>query len=197
MESSTDPQTQLTYQEISHLNERKLEIKRGHTAYINEHPEIKSLLNDFMSSILLNKPQNIFTFARDHFAELVPSAVSGSSGSSGGYAPLVIAGPSGVGKVTLINLLMKQYPDAFGFSVSHTSREARPGEENGVAYHFVSRDEMVQGAEDGRFVEYADVHGNMYGTSFTSVQTVRKEKVSVKLQRKAFFFSRESIEHHF
>jgi guanylate kinase len=69
---------------------------------------------------------------------------------------------------------MKSYPDAFGFSVSHTTRQPRPGEEDGVAYNFTTLDAFQQGIEDGKFVEYADVHGNLYGTSFDAVQAIRE-----------------------
>eukprot|EP00961_Rhodomonas_salina_P192684 2600808-Rhodomonas_salina.1 len=81
---------------------------------------------------------------------------------------LVIAGPSGVGKGTLIEKLKAEFPDAFGFSVSHTTRAPRPGEENGVHYHFVEKPAMEAEVKDGKFLEHADVHGNMYGTSFAA-----------------------------
>jgi putative ribosome biogenesis GTPase RsgA len=53
--------------------------------------------------------------------------------------PMVICGPSGVGKGTLISRLMKDYPNAIGFSVSHTTRKPRPGEIDGVHYHFTNK----------------------------------------------------------
>ena len=53
--------------------------------------------------------------------------------------PVVICGPSGVGKGTLLNRLMKEYPEQFGFSVSHPTREPRPGELDGVHYHFCDK----------------------------------------------------------
>ena len=62
-------------------------------------------------------------------------------------APILIAGPSGVGKGTLINKLMKDYPDSFGFSVSHTSRPPRPGEVDGKDYHFSDRETMAKEIE--------------------------------------------------
>eukprot|EP00946_MAST-07B_sp_MAST-7B-sp1_P001194 g1194.t1 len=84
--------------------------------------------------------------------------------------PLVFAGPSGAGKGTLIDKLMKKYPGAFGFSVSHTTRGPRPGEINGVHYHFTTRDAMQREIDDGAFIEHADVHGRFYGTSRKSVE---------------------------
>ena len=87
----------------------------------------------------------------------------------------VIAGPSGVGKSTLIKKLMADFPDQFGFSVSHTTREARAGERAGIDYHFVSREQMEQDIEAGLFVEHAEVHGNLYGTSIEAVQAVTRQ----------------------
>src|SRR5882762_3300995 len=54
--------------------------------------------------------------------------------------PIAISGPSGVGKGTLYKLLFAQYPDAFTLSVSHTTRGPRPGEQDGVDYHYVSKE---------------------------------------------------------
>jgi len=89
--------------------------------------------------------------------------------------PVVITGPSGVGKGTLITRLLKEYPDNFGFSVSHTTRNPRPGEVNGQHYHFIPLDEMKREVESGKFVEHANVHGNMYGTSKAAVEKVLNE----------------------
>ena len=123
-----------------------------------------------MSQILLSKPSNIFTFAASHFADLSPES---ALNRNLGFPAICICGPSGVGKGTLINLLMKHYPSAFGFSVSHTTRGPRPGEVDGEHYHFKNRDEMQQAVEEEKFIEYANVHSNIYGTSFESVQAVR------------------------
>lgn len=86
--------------------------------------------------------------------------------------PIVISGPSGVGKGTLINMLMKEFPTMFGFSVSHTTRAPRVKEENGVHYHFTNRDVMEEEIKAGKFLEYASVHGNLYGTSIEAVEAV-------------------------
>lgn len=76
---------------------------------------------------------------------------------------LVISGPSGTGKGTLIERLMKE-DSSLVFSVSATTRAPRPGEINGVHYHFVSNEEYDRLVAEGAFVEYATVHGNRYGT---------------------------------
>eukprot|EP00560_Eucampia_antarctica_P008418 CAMPEP_0197826194 /NCGR_PEP_ID=MMETSP1437-20131217/3180_1 /TAXON_ID=49252 ORGANISM="Eucampia antarctica, Strain CCMP1452" /NCGR_SAMPLE_ID=MMETSP1437 /ASSEMBLY_ACC=CAM_ASM_001096 /LENGTH=270 /DNA_ID=CAMNT_0043426523 /DNA_START=137 /DNA_END=949 /DNA_ORIENTATION=- len=91
--------------------------------------------------------------------------------------PLVVCGPSGVGKGTIISNFMKKDDGAkfFGFTVSHTTRQPRPGEINGVHYHFVPYDEMRQAIENNEFLEHADVHGNLYGTSFQSISHVQEQ----------------------
>ena len=109
---------------------------------------------------------------------------------------MVICGPSGVGKGTLIKQLMAG-SDKFGFSCSHTTRKPREGEkvhfsfslpqahkpvllaadrclsaQEGTHYHFVSREKFEKGIADGKFLEHATVHGNLYGTSIRAVQNV-------------------------
>ncbi|WP_291323546.1 guanylate kinase [Desulfonatronospira sp.] len=76
---------------------------------------------------------------------------------------LVISAPSGAGKSTLIRMLCRDFP-GFGFSVSYTTREPRKGEVHGKEYFFVSRLQFQDLAEQGFFAEWAEVHGNYYGT---------------------------------
>ncbi|XP_045527502.1 guanylate kinase isoform X2 [Pieris brassicae] len=91
-----------------------------------------------------------------------------------GPRPLVLCGPSGSGKSTLLKRLLKEFPDKFGFSVSHTSRGPRPGEKDGVHYHFTSKEQMVSALDKGEFIETAIFSGNMYGTSKKAVEDVRR-----------------------
>ncbi len=83
---------------------------------------------------------------------------------------IIISSPSGGGKGTLIKEVLKIVPD-IGYSVSFTTRGMRAGEENGRDYFFVSRDEFENLIEFGEFLEYAEVHGNFYGTSINQVRT--------------------------
>lgn len=92
-----------------------------------------------------------------------------------GPSAVVIAGPSGVGKGTLIEKLRSEYPKFFGFSVSHTSRAPRPGEQDGVHYHFTTADQILSDVAAGKFIEHAEVHGRHYGTSVAAVENVRKQ----------------------
>ncbi|XP_037642971.1 guanylate kinase isoform X1 [Sebastes umbrosus] len=94
-----------------------------------------------------------------------------------GPRPVVISGPSGAGKSTLLKKLMKEYDSVFGFSVSHTTRNPRPGEVNGKDYHYVTREVMQTGIDNGEFIESAVFSGNMYGTSKAAVQEVQAKNL--------------------
>jgi len=86
--------------------------------------------------------------------------------------PLVLCGPSGSGKSTLMKKLMEDFKDSFGFSVSHTTRAPRPGEDDGKDYHFSDKHSMMEMLDNNDFIETAEFSGNMYGTSKKSVQDV-------------------------
>jgi len=100
------------------------------------------------------------------------SAVAASAQTASPVRPLVVCGPSGVGKGTLIGKVLDAFPGLFGFSVSHTTRAPRPGETNGVDYHFVAKPDMEAAIARGEFLESAGVHGNFYGTSYRAVGDV-------------------------
>ncbi|KAG6852659.1 hypothetical protein C0991_010113 [Blastosporella zonata] len=88
--------------------------------------------------------------------------------------PLILFGPSGVGKSTLLTRLFKEFPDKFGFSVSHTTRSPRPGEEDGKHYNFVTPQRFDELLKAGAFIEHAEFSGNSYGTSFDTVRAVQQ-----------------------
>lgn len=75
----------------------------------------------------------------------------------------VITAPSGTGKSTLIQRLVKEFPD-FVFSISYTTRNPRSGEQHGREYHFVSQERFLDLLDQGFFAEWAKVHGHYYGT---------------------------------
>lgn len=76
---------------------------------------------------------------------------------------VVMSAPSGAGKSSLVRRLVAALPDIV-FSVSATTRAPRPGERDGVDYHFLERERFQQLASEGQFLEHAVVHGNLYGT---------------------------------
>ncbi|VAW40432.1 Guanylate kinase [hydrothermal vent metagenome] len=84
---------------------------------------------------------------------------------------LVLSAPSGGGKTTILKKVMADLPGLV-FSVSHTTRKPRPGEEDGRDYYFVSRQEFenIRDRHPSGFLEWAEVHGNLYGTSRAAVE---------------------------
>ncbi|XP_036169314.1 guanylate kinase isoform X5 [Myotis myotis] len=90
-----------------------------------------------------------------------------------GPRPVVLSGPSGAGKSTLLKRLLQEHGSIFGFSVSHTTRDPRPGEENGKDYYFVTREVMQRDIAAGDFIEHAEFSGNLYGTSKAAVRVVQ------------------------
>jgi len=88
--------------------------------------------------------------------------------------PIVVSGPSGAGKSTLLKRLFAEYPESFGFSISHTTRGPRAGEENGREYHFVTREDFGKLVEANGFIEHAQFGSNLYGTSVQAVKDVRE-----------------------
>ncbi|XP_048119161.1 guanylate kinase isoform X2 [Alosa alosa] len=94
-----------------------------------------------------------------------------------GPRPVVLSGPSGAGKSTLLKKLLNEFDGVFGFSVSHTTRNPRPGEVNGKDYHYVTREVMQASIDNGEFIENAEFSGNMYGTSKAAVQAVQAKNL--------------------
>ncbi len=89
--------------------------------------------------------------------------VTGSERSDVGGSLVVVSGPSGVGKSTVVRALRQRMP-GLAFSVSATTRRPREGEVNGRDYTFLSREEFQRRIDDGGFVEHAEVFGDLYGT---------------------------------
>ncbi|KAL3084046.1 hypothetical protein niasHT_033766 [Heterodera trifolii] len=87
--------------------------------------------------------------------------------------PIIISGPSGCGKSTILARAMKEYPEAFAFSISHTTRKPRDGELDQQHYYFVDRREMERMIDAGQFLEHAEFGGNLYGTSKKAVDDVQ------------------------
>ncbi|MEM7447085.1 MAG: guanylate kinase [Myxococcota bacterium] len=90
---------------------------------------------------------------------------------------LIISSPSGAGKTTLTRRLLQQFP-LLDFSVSHTTRKRRAQEVDGRDYHFVDRTTFEARIAGGDFAEWAEVHGNLYGTSLSELDRARKNKRS-------------------
>ncbi|HEV2751445.1 MAG TPA: guanylate kinase [Gemmatimonadales bacterium] len=94
---------------------------------------------------------------------------------------VVLAAPSGGGKTTITREIRTRLPDVFGYSVSATTRKARPGERDGEAYHFLTREEFLRRRQAGEFLEWAQYAGKLYGTLRDEVDRVLKSGKHVLL----------------
>jgi guanylate kinase len=94
---------------------------------------------------------------------------------------IIVSGPSGVGKSTVIRRLLEGSARPLRVSVSATTRPPRGREEDGKDYHFWTRERFEQALAEGAFLEYAQVHGNYYGTLRSEVEPYRARDVGVVL----------------
>jgi guanylate kinase len=88
------------------------------------------------------------------------------------FSLIVISGPSGVGKQTIAKELLSLMPD-IEVSISATTRPKRNGEQDGVDYYFLSKEDFEHKIKEGFFIEYAQVHGNLYGTPIDNINRAR------------------------
>lgn len=93
---------------------------------------------------------------------------------------VVVSAPSGAGKSTVLARVLDEL-SGIRFSVSHTTRAPRRGERDGVEYHFVDRPAFERLREQGGLLEWAEVHGNLYGTGFAEIERARREGVDILL----------------
>ena len=93
----------------------------------------------------------------------------------------IVAAPSGAGKSTLVNALLAQEP-GIKLSISTTTRAPRPGEQHGREYFFTTPEDFVARADAGEFLEWAEVHGNYYGTSRLVVEQEMKNGTDILLE---------------
>lgn len=94
---------------------------------------------------------------------------------------LVISGPAGSGKSTVRQRLISQHTN-FSYSVSATTRKPRPGEVNGVDYHFLTKEEFLSKAERGEFLEYTEYAGEYYGTLVSEVVSKLENGIDIVLE---------------
>jgi guanylate kinase len=93
---------------------------------------------------------------------------------------LIISAPSGAGKTTLCRELLKRFP-TMRESISYTTRTPRAGEVDGKDYFFVSREQFQKMVEEDAFAEWAEVHGNLYGTALATIDEARKNGIDLVL----------------
>lgn len=151
---------------VNYLNlaGRKQKLIESHEEYISKHPEMREILNDFLSSVLLNKPDDVYLFSKEYFHPFNPTPVKDK--------PFIVWGPFGVGKKTLRTKVLKEYGDLFDYCISHTTRERKPAEDENQ-YYYVTQDEFDKMKADGKFLEVAESWGSSYGTSKEEIERIR------------------------
>lgn len=87
---------------------------------------------------------------------------------------IILSAPSGTGKTTICNMLKVKAPN-IQFSISHTSREPREGEQDGVDYHFITEEDFQNKIEDDDFLEWARIHDFYYGTTLEVVNRLKEQ----------------------
>lgn len=128
------------------------------------HPELQSSEHNNSCSKAMQQQQKSF-YQSHHDEQYSATALN---------RPIVICGPSGSGKSTLLKRLLKEHQSNFAFTVSHTTRKPRKGEQDGREYYFITQDQMKTMIENKEFVEYTEFSGNYYGTSKKAVQDALK-----------------------
>ena len=94
---------------------------------------------------------------------------------------IVVSGASGTGKGTVCKKILADLPDV-AYSISATTRAPRPGEVDGREYYFISRDEFKAWIDDGKFLEFAEVYGNFYGTPLNKIEERLKRGEDILLE---------------
>ncbi len=95
---------------------------------------------------------------------------------------LVISGPSGAGKGTICQALLRRHPDSMACSISATSRDVRPGEVPDQSYYYIGKEEFEERLSRYEFLEYAHVYGNYYGTLKKEVERLFQDRMDVILE---------------
>ena len=90
----------------------------------------------------------------------------------------IVSAPSGAGKTTLCRMAVDYFPN-LRHSISYTTRGCRSGEANGVDYHFISKETFQEMVDRNGFLEWAEVHGNKYGTSMQDIQSLLKKGLNI------------------
>merc|ERR1711976_818954 len=124
------------------------------------------LISDYMTKLLLKKPENIYNYTKEYFKFLSKKDIKNK------IKPLIICAPSGCGKGTLIKKLIKNYPHYFKLSVSYTTRQPRKEDIDGVTYNFVDKDKFSEEINNNNFIEYVEYNGNYYGTNYNYINNI-------------------------
>jgi guanylate kinase len=109
----------------------------------------------------------VFVFAKEYFHPFNPTPLK--------YKPLIMVGPSGVGKNTLREKILAKYGGLFEHKISYTTRPSKSIEKKKENYYFITREEFMKRVEKQEFVEYVEVNGHLYGTTYAELERIKQK----------------------
>lgn len=155
-------------EELGKLQKSRETLKEANTKYVGRHPELRTLLDEFSTAVLAEKPADIIKFGARWFGSLRSGGM--------GFAPLIVTGPSGCGKTTFCEMLLKDYPDLFALPVQTTTRLPKRDETDGIEFHFVDEMQFDEMKNEEKFIHWWPVMQNFYGLTVAAVEEVHDDK---------------------
>jgi guanylate kinase len=155
-------------QELSQLSDGREKIRAANQSYVERHPELRTLMDEFSNAVISDKPNDIIKFGAKWFASLKTGGM--------GFAPLVFCGPVGAGRRTIVKRLFEQYPHLFAVPIQTTTREAKKTEIDGEDFYFVGMKQFDEMEEEGKFIYVDMVYQNKYGVTLQAVEDIIDQK---------------------
>lgn len=157
-------------EELAKLKESRIKMKAITTNYVDAHPELREIIDDFMSAAIARKPADVVQFGWEFFTDLRNMKLINS------MPTIVVTGPATVGKSTVLNELLKYFPTMFATPILHTTRPPAPEEVPGKDFFFETADIFEQAISQGELVlHYGDSVTGQYGLSYASIGNVRAQ----------------------
>lgn len=126
------------------------------------HEELRNLIDDFFTSVLLRKPRNLHKYVADYFSELLKQ-----------QRGIILCGPNGAGKHSIVKKILSEFPKAFQIATKHTTKVPNSTDQNLI---FISTDKMSEMHEEGKFLRVEeDREGNRYGIAKQTFDNITKD----------------------
>lgn len=150
----------------SYFVQRNQHLCEVNFQYLADHPEIKLLLNDFLSSVLMHKPDDLFKYTKEYFSILCTKPSISKL--------ILVIGPIGVGKTTLTKKLMNEF-SSISKVIKYTTKKPTNSEEDGKDYYFISHEKFLQMETNKEFIEHCFIDDNYYGTTMKEVEKLNNQ----------------------